>query len=734
MSKGYLDYFEPDVFVEAKNGLADKVGLPSEFREQFRSKVVALDNFWDNREWGASGPRFGLGISAILRESYQKERKFVLREDHRDHFQTYTGVTHSLAAAALFGDFLNEGSSERLHRDFRYVFQPTEIDDFSTAWRNRTFEQFASEIALTSYGLDFRHFGSKEPTFFIFDPKSPYDLIDFWNLRAQALGRVHPVPFDIWPETKDELAELAERYHQPAAGNRLSRNATLELARSISSEEMVQNLRADTSGWKPGIISIKSWRDRVWDGHSSNRSSVGVEVSRPYAVEQSKIIKQDDDKYFRFDTLDPEFDDDAGYSHNDYSWVNVLTVSDSHHHYGLATTLPFNVQRNLRWRLSFDDKTIVNSEGWCFPQRYSGSGETLEKNPAIHYFSKYFEAAGFSTIQSEAGRIAQQMFSSLSREASALHAVGIFGSAERLKFVNKYAMGQRIRASGDEVKEESFPTRSISLTDLDKHVKAVGWEGVTRRSLVSRLIAYNVLQLGVEVKCPHCFSVNWYDLEAVKYALKCELCRQDFEFPQDDIDRRSGNWKYRLVGPFATPDYARGSYATLLTARLLSEVGGRDDQLTFCPGLELTSAEEKHEADLVCWLREAGRFDVLADPKLVLAECKSFATEALKSADFARMAALSKQFPDAGLVFSVLKEDFSDNEKSLATTFLRRHAGKFQYGRYERSVIFLTGKDLYFKYGISGGDDRYTYHETETLDEFASATQRLNLGAEIQNH
>ncbi|WP_308917452.1 hypothetical protein [Jannaschia sp. LMIT008] len=713
--------------------MAEKIGLPPEFLEGYRSKVVPLENFWDNKQWGASGPKMGLGVSAVLQESYQKERKFVLREDHRDHFQTYTGAGHSLAAAAMYGKFLDEGSSAYLSQDYRYVFDPTEVEEFSTAWRNRTFEQFASEIALTAFNLEPSQYGVRDPTFFLFDPKSNYDLIDFWNLRAQALGRVHPIPIDFWLEAKEELAKLAERYHRPVSGNRFGRNATLELARSISSEEMVQNLQADISDWKPGIISIKSRRDRVWQGHSNNRSSVGVEVSRPYAVEQSKIIEQDDDEYFRFDTLDPGFGDDAGHSHNDYSWVNVLTVSDNYHRYGLATTLPFNVDRRLRWRLSVDCKTIVNSEGWCFPQRFSGSGETIKKNPPIHYFSKYFEAAGFSTGQSEAGRIAQQMFSSLSREASALYAVGIFGSAERLRFFNKYAMGQRIRASGDEVKEESFPTRSISLTDLDKHVKVVGQEGVTRKSLVSRLIGYNVLQLGVEVKCPHCFSVNWYDLEAIKYALKCELCRQDFEFPQDDIDGRSGNWKYRLVGPFATPDYARGSYASLLTARILSEVGGRDDQLTFCTGLELTSAEERYEADLVCWLREVGRFDVLADPKLVFAECKSFATEALKSIDFARMAALGKQFPEAALVFSVLKEEFSDNEKSLAATFLRQHAGKLQYGSYERPVIFLTGRDLYFKYGISGGDDaRYTYYETDALDEFASATQRLNLGMESQ--
>lgn len=43
-SKGYVKYFEPDVFVEAKSGLAAKVGLPPEFLEGYRSKVVSLEN------------------------------------------------------------------------------------------------------------------------------------------------------------------------------------------------------------------------------------------------------------------------------------------------------------------------------------------------------------------------------------------------------------------------------------------------------------------------------------------------------------------------------------------------------------------------------------------------------------------------------------------------------------------------------------------------------------------
>jgi hypothetical protein len=54
---------------------------------------------------------------------------------------------------------------------------------------------------------------------------------------------------------------------------------------------------------------------------------------------------------------------------------------------------------------------------------------------------------------------------------------------------------------------------------------------------------------------------------------------------------------------------------------------------------------------------------------------------------------------------------------------------KYAYGSYESPVIFLTGKDLYFEYALTGGDEaRYTFNDSDTLNEFASASQRLNLG------
>ena len=734
VSKGYLRYFEPDVFVEAEKGLAEAVGLPSGFMNGHRAKITNLKNFWDRAGSGRDGPTFGLSMSNVLYHSYDTERKFVLREDHRDHFQTCEPRSLKLASLALFGSYFCEGSAAQLQNDFDHVFKPANTTDFKKAWQNRTFEQYSSPISLTAHDLDASGLGSKNPTFFLFDPNSSFDLLDFWNLRAQALCRVYPVPIDYWNDEKLQLTKIAKRHYRPASENRSARGVTIEIARSISNEKLVESLLKDVTACNATderLFTLKDWRDNVWRdnvwrGHSSDPSSAGVDVSRCFAKDRHLTLEDTDEHYLKVENLSPDF---AGtYGSNSFCWINALAFSDRGHQSGMTTTLPFTVTSDIPWRMDLTDKVIINSEGWCVPQRHVDGTDLLEKQKALKCFQVFFEQKGFKVRQSDAGVVAQQMFEVLSREAYGLHAVGLFRSAERLKFLDRHAMGFRVRSQGEDVGEQTFPAKPIGLSSFQAHVKQHGGEGVTRQSLLSRFIACQILQLGVSINCPHCFSENWNDLDEMGYSLRCKLCRKDFPFPADEIDPRSGNWKYRLVGPFATPDFARGAYSTLLTARLLSEVSGNDHQLAFSPGLELNSDNINHEADLVCWLRERGRLGVHNDPKLVFAECKSFASEALKQIDFKRMASLAKSFPDAALVFAVLKDDYSNAEKELAKNFLKRHAGKCCFGRYERAVVFLTGKDLFFEYSLTGYDDsRYNYNDEDSLTDFAAATHRLNL-------
>jgi hypothetical protein len=49
LAKGYISFFEPDVFVEATKGLAASIGLPQSKFDFDRSRILSLDAFFPDR-------------------------------------------------------------------------------------------------------------------------------------------------------------------------------------------------------------------------------------------------------------------------------------------------------------------------------------------------------------------------------------------------------------------------------------------------------------------------------------------------------------------------------------------------------------------------------------------------------------------------------------------------------------------------------------------------------------
>lgn len=727
-SQGYIRYFEPDVYVEAEAGLAEKVGLPAEVwrKENSRSRIADLQEFSKLSEHGrANNAIFGMTVSEIFQHTYDKERKFVLRSDHLDRFLTYTGSEYPLASKAIFGSYPGEASTKHFERNFRSVFEPEKVAAFDDTLRMRIFDHCASQISLTAEGLRPERFGEKDPAIFLFNPTSAVDLIDFWNLRAQGLGHVYPMPLKFFWHHQKEIQKLIADTYVPRTKHRFARCITIEFSRSIFSQSLIDKVQANFSKSQDQSICYKVWRDPIWNGIASKHHSSGVKSSRAFGEDRFSIVKTNTDDSVRIQTLSPEFLDRT--TSNRYAWINSITINDTHHRNNITTTLPFNYASHIDLRPRSIDPSIVNSEGWCFPRQYSGHDVLISKGSAFEIFSAHFEKHGFTTKQSEAGIIASQMFSFFLEKGIGLKTLKLFSHPELLKLFNSHAMGQRVRSDGEQTKEESFPSKAITTTAFRQFIGRHS-KDFSHGSLIKRLVRYGVVRLGVGVKCPNCFTENWYSLNGIDYNIECELCRQNFDFPQHEIGAQTVHWRYRLMGPFASPDYARGSYSVLLTARFLNEVSDDDSQLSFCPGVELEDTQGKCEADLVCWFRESGLREIHREPKLVFAECKSFASEALESRDFVKMNALARRFPDAVIVFAVLKNKFSSDEKDLLKEFLRDCGGRKLGQAYERPVIVLTGKDLFFEhFPFSGKDARYDHSETDDLSVFATATQRLNL-------
>jgi hypothetical protein len=83
VAKGYIEFFEPDAFIEAESGLAAEVGLEHLERKYVsHSRVMPLDALLRKRE-----PRdfaelaMGLTVSDVARDLYRTERRFQLRDE-----------------------------------------------------------------------------------------------------------------------------------------------------------------------------------------------------------------------------------------------------------------------------------------------------------------------------------------------------------------------------------------------------------------------------------------------------------------------------------------------------------------------------------------------------------------------------------------------------------------------------------------------------------------------------
>ena len=75
MAKGYVRFFEPDVYVETEKGLLEEAGLGALRKEHtLHPQVITLKEFLEperGRDW--SDPAFGLNIHDVLTHIYKTQ-------------------------------------------------------------------------------------------------------------------------------------------------------------------------------------------------------------------------------------------------------------------------------------------------------------------------------------------------------------------------------------------------------------------------------------------------------------------------------------------------------------------------------------------------------------------------------------------------------------------------------------------------------------------------------------
>lgn len=737
VAKGYINFFEPDVFVESEDGLLEEAGLGA-LREKhsLNPNVVALKKFLEpqeNRDW--SEPAFGLNIVDVFRHLYDTEHRFQSTEKRLSALvkpERGSGIVE-----AVFGVFPQQRDTDYIAKGYKDIFTPEELEARPETWLKVFKEGAKTPLRVTRHGLDAQRYWHHDLLVYVFDPTRPTDLVDLWNLRLEP-HPVLPVPHEWLESLADYIREVLKAEHRPVRGNLhgVMHHATVEFGRSIS-KKRVDELTKVLSGQLPaGALSVKRWRNRIWVPHTDDRihRDKRLEVT---AEEQRTVlkIKAEQELTTTFEALAPVFA--SRFGGHDHRWVNAVSISS----YGdekYATVFPFNAF-DRRWpslHILGGNYITIGSEGWIVSQRYKNSSETLKLLTMGDAISGSLKRMGIDAKQSDPGHVAKQMLDQL----GGLWGVHLLADLETLQLLNKMAGGIRRRVSStettEETIEETFELRSAPAKDWRDLIS----KRKERRSLprleLSDFTNRNVIRLGLETDCPHCHARNWHSLTAVDYRITCERCLNSYDFPQAGLQENNRNWSYRVVGPFSVPDYGRGSYSALLTLRVLKDAPGSHAGMTFSTAMNLKVDDIPTEVDFVAWRRQE-RHDAYEPPDLIIGETKSLGQgDLIKPKDLQKLKVIGRKLPGAIIVISVLRDEFTTSEKKWLKQFVQWGRRPDSQGRPTNSVILLTAHELFFDHLISAtwkklGEPYNSfadYEHTGNLRSFADATQRIHLG------
>jgi hypothetical protein len=735
LAKGYIGFFEPDVFVEAEQGLSVKIGIGSEDLDFGCPRVLPLDAFFTEGGPGRSDVPFGTDIFYVYEELYEREFKFVARHERRVAIFDMDAAGGAFIAAS-FGEFPESGPLSHRSKAYLDAFEPAKLAPTPENWVKAIKERYELPLHFTREYLKRDPDGLSDPTLFVVDPTSTLDLIDLWNIRQfhpQVLG----VNVTWMKETRDFLVDFVKVNHRPLPGNPhgVMIDTTVQFGRSISED------RAKAAVEEAGLTAIpanawcfKLWYDNIWRPHREDfiarpqRARISVastDMELPISEENGRFS-------CRFKSLAPDFA--PTYGDGSARWVNVLELNKYGTNDTIAVALPQTLSDNSRRGMRIGETTIISREGFVLPQRYKEHGEYFRLLTGEQAVIGWLKSQGVEAEPSDPGRIADQILVSV----GGFWGTGLIADRDTIKLLDE--MSKSVRRYVDGTLEE-FPDRSIEVKR---------WKDLIARRSKARAFGYaptldgfvraKVLRLGLVLECPNCRKKNWFGIEGLRELVTCERCLKEYAFPQGSLAFDRTPWHYRVLGPFSVPNYAEGAYASVLALNAFARGLGSDRaNITYATGLQFRmGTENPFEVDFTFWYQRRKTFDLQEEPLLVFGEAKSFATESFKEGDVARMRKLAERFPGAFLVFATLKDDLTDVEKTGIGDFAKWGRERLADGRPRAPVIVLTGTELFASWQIEHawkdlGGERANFVQParvriDNLWTLADITQQVYLG------
>jgi hypothetical protein len=729
VARGYIDFFEPDVLVEASPGMADRLGWKSDNHYFELPRVIPLENFFELNSRKQVDFSAGIDICNIIAHLYDLEYKYQRR--HKRPFAIVEPAED--AFFELFGGaYPNDETLAYIPDAYRDVFEPEALSASPSSYLKFLREGYAGPAWITRHALEEASGRRHGPTIFILNPKEPQDLIDGWNYRLVERNFL-PVNLNWLAEHADFLRERIQEYHRPIPGNPFGTmfHTNVEFSGSVTRQTAAELLVQHFQGLPQSSFFIgyypTMWRVERERFVSTDRRILINSKSESFDEEV------DADGYARIPTLAPDFHDRSGL-HTHSCWINVIEPGTNYRNHDIALVYPSNLWQPGYPRLQSSRRLTITREGWATPERYHIGYSLLRPAPGRQAMVDWFETQDIRATPSEAGQVAAQVISS----AGGLLACGMFADKETILLLNSMAENHSEQQRDGKRIRRTIPDRAKHRNEIDQHFIRRAKRSFGFWNRLEYFLDHSVFRAGLRVQCPTCAYYNWFDLDAISYDPTCNRCLKKFKLGQTPKDLRDFQWFYRVIGPFAAPDYVRGGYAVALTLRCIAE--RHESELTWSTGLELS--DPLCEIDFAAWYR---RGSTLAnkereEPVFVVGEAKSFGRNAIDSDSIESLRQVGERFSGAVLIVSSLKSiaEYTTSELDLLKNLARWGRARHVFGKPRNPVIVLTGTELFAVHGIreawrtaGGNASKFVQHaatDLSDLHQLAECTQQLYLG------
>ncbi|MFV7771717.1 hypothetical protein [Shewanella marisflavi] len=714
---GYIDFFEPDVLVECERGLAANTGYE-------HTRVIHISQLLKRNSDVMA--LFGQDMFDVYRELFDTQYKFQQRFPHSITMIKGDDELSSRIAACLFGAFHENEVLEYFPKVFQQVFGDNEmvLDDGGETLAKIYTDKLLGPIWIANGLLEIIDLSYQEPALFIFDASKTYDLIDFWNLRAVHKDGVVAIPIQ-WLDKlsgfcKKFIFENSQRLRSNNISNGYMRPKTM-FARSIS-ETQGQELFKDFIFQATAPNAIQHWYP-TFEQHQFSGLMYPKRPQLSFSANFSDLSATPGTNL----TLAPALPAFAKGIGRTFQWATVFNLSSPYN--TVNVIFPANVRRPTFPQSFTSQMLIPTTEGlvtFTSPVRHQVHIPMHKQDEAI---ALWFVSQGVQSVQSDAGRSTSQIIETF----KGVYSLWTLANLDVLKMLDKLASTSSTRT----INAQELKSRLISYKPDDN---------VHSPDETFKLFVQNgVVELGAEIKCTECGHPTWYELKQLDPQLQCDLCKVGYQFPLLN-PKKEVNWAYRVVGPFALPNFAKGGYAAALSIRFFAVMIelNRDMQISWSAGRELTYPEpdkRKIEADYIMLIQSKSLFDRLGTPSLIFGESKTLAAEAFEQKDIDNMKALAERHPGATLVFSCLKLSLSENEVAMLSELaLWGRENHPQSGTVNAMVVVLTGKELLQRGVVDMTWEAASDHHRAVLEEaqicgglqnmhnLADATQQLYLG------